>query len=315
MPVAPVRRGAAIRTDPGAPPWRQRKDLSLARCEAVARASRGGVLFGESAALVQGLWVRRQEPDVWLLTPTAPAVTTEALAPADDARRRGSGHPGRGVLLRRRRAVLSGDDVVAVGDVVVTGPMRTAVDCAFDLPARESITVLDSAMRLLVEPDRRRPRESQKRWRHVRSDLLRRVRSQRGRRGAVRARAVAQIASPFSESPGESVLRWQVAAFGLPAPAEQHRIEAEEIGRSFFLDLGWPDLGIAFEYDGRDKYGTTGTTWEEKERQDAIAAQGWRFHRFTSRHLADRVLLERDVLRAFPPEVRLAATRVPGLWR
>ena len=314
LPLTPVRRGAAFHPAPDAPTWQQRKDLSLARCEAVARASRGGVLFCESAALVQGLWVRRQEPDVWLLTPTAPAVTSEVLASVGGARRRGGGTPGRVVMLRRRRAALSGDDVVAVGDVVVTGPMRTAVDCAFDLPARESITVLDSAMRVLVQPDRRRPREAAGRWSDVRAELLDRVGAQRGRRGAVRARAVAAIASPLSESPGESVLRWQAAAYGLPAPVEQCRVEARSLGRSFFLDLGWPELRIAFEYDGRDKYGTTGTTWEEKERQDAVTAQGWRFHRFTSRHLADQELLERDVLRAFPPAVRLTASRVPALW-
>lgn len=198
--------------------------------------------------------------------------------------------------------------------IMVTDLMRTAVDCAFDLPACQSITIVDSAMRALVRPDRRDFTGSQQRWQEVRVRFLQAVEEQAGRKGAVRARAVARIASPFSESPGESVVRWQVEALWLPSAVLQQRVDIPSQGRSFFLDLAWPALRIAAEYDGRDKYAVTGTTWDEKVRQDLIQESGWAFKRFTAEHLRDAARLRQDVLSMFPPAITANARRRRGLW-
>ncbi|WP_316023011.1 hypothetical protein [Actinomyces sp. MRS3W] len=197
----------------------------------------------------------------------------------------------------------------------MTDLMRTAVDCAFDLPACRSITIIDSAMRALVRPDRRDLAGARQRWQQVRAQFLQAIAEQGPRKGAGRARAVAQIASPFSESPGESVVRWQVEAFGLPSPVLQQRVDISSQGRSFFLDLAWPALRIAAEYDGRDKYAVTGTTWDEKIRQDLIQESShWTFKRFTAEHLRDADRLGQDVLAMFPAVVIAEARRRRALW-
>lgn len=311
-----VMRGVSFMPRRDAPLWEQRLDLSLARAEAsLLRTPSALALSGEAAALVQGLWVRASEPDITVIVPRRSGHTKVALAEGTHVEqgRRTDVPWRRGAVLRRSVVPLEPDEVIERGGLRVTSPMRTGVDCAFDLPARESITILDSAMRVLVDPDRRRPEQAEQRWAGVRAELLSKVEAQRGRRGAVRARAVAAVASPFSESPGESLLRWQVLALGLPKPALQARVDDDERLRSYYLDLAWPELRLTLEYDGRGKYGALGDAWEEKERQDAIHAKGWTFRRFTSRHLADRRLLERDVLAAFPREVRVSARPVHAL--
>lgn len=315
MPVMP---GVAFFPRPEEPLWQQRLDVSLARCEGAWRRSpRAIALRAQSAALVQGLWLQDREPDVHVLVRSAPhpsavvlpqAVFTDPLS--------GARVPGRArVCLRRRRGTLPEEDLIVVGNVVTTSPMRTAIDCAFDMPARESLPIVDAAMRVLVEPDRSRPEQTQARWRQVRAELLRRVEAEGRRNGAVRARAVAAIASPYSESPGESVLRWQVHALGLPEPVLQHRVVVDETGRSYFLDLAWPALRIAFEYDGRAKYDALVSAWDEKRRQDEITgAGGWWFRRFTSEDLRVPGALERAVLSAFPLEVVRACRPVAALY-
>lgn len=301
--------------------WRQRHEVSLARCRGAWETRRSATaLTHESAALVHGLWVRDAEPDVWTAVPRRPSAPTIVL-PAMEFRRGRTprlaprGAAVRAVHLRRRRLQIPSEQLVMIQGIMVTDLMRTAVDCAFDLPACQSITIVDSAMRALVRPDRRDPAGSQHRWQEVRIRFLQAVEEQAGRKGAVRARAVARIASPFSESPGESVVRWQVEALGLPSATLQQRVDIPSQGRHFFLDLAWPALRIAAEYDGREKYTVTGTTWDEKVRQDLIQeSSGWTFKRFTAEHLRDAARLCQDVLSMFPPAVAANARRRRGLW-
>ncbi|RAX21415.1 hypothetical protein DRB07_11350 [Actinomyces sp. Z3] len=161
-----------------------------------------------------------------------------------------------------------------VNGLPVTTLLRTAVDCAFDLPARESITIVDSAMRALCRPDRFDPEQARARWERIRPRLLAAVEAEGPRRGAVRARAVVAMASPFSESPGESLTRRLVVALGLPSPELQHEVTLDAGRGQRFLDLAWPNLRLAIEFDGRSKYGVNNDVWEEKLRQDAIGAMG-----------------------------------------
>ncbi|MDO4899100.1 hypothetical protein [Actinomyces sp.] len=316
-----LMRGVYYRPSEATEVWQQKLEASLARCRGAWETRRSTIaLTHESAALLHGLWVRDPEPDVWTALPRRPSSTILAL-PGLQFRR---GYPPRPqeegtgrrfIRLRRRRLVIPDEQLVTIQGIVVTDLLRTAVDCAFDLPACRSITVVDSAMRALVRPDRREPAESRRRWREVRARLLQAVMDQGPRKGAVRARAVAQIASPFSESPGESVVRWQVEAFGLPSAVLQQRIDIPSQSRSFFLDMAWPALRIAAEYDGRGKYLVTGTTWDEKVRQDLIQeSSGWTFKRFTSEHLRDPARLGQDVLAMFPATVVAKARRRRALW-
>jgi len=55
---------------------------------------------------------------------------------------------------------------------------------------------------------------------------------------------------------------------------------------TYWVDLGYPQLRVAIEYDGRTKY--VGDAWfKEKRRHDAITEAGWRVIRVTAEDLRD----------------------------
>lgn len=314
LQVAP---GVALLPTPGQAVWAQQREVGLARCIAAVHSARSAVvLTHEAAALVHGMWLRRSETDIRIAVPTNPKRARQPLAPiafTDGELPRPSG-AGRAVSLRRRRSRLQADDVEVINGLPVTTLLRTAVDCAFDLPARESITVVDSAVRVLCRPDRLHPQRAKAKWERVRPQLLAAVEAEGPRRGAVRTRAVAAMASPFSESPGESLTRRLMVALGLPPPELQYEILLDADGGQRFLDLAWPDLRLAIEFDGRSKYSVNDDIWEEKLRQDAIGAMGWSFIRVTYADLNDEERLASRVMKHMPPSVTLHARRVPGLW-
>ena len=209
--LRPLMRGFAYRPDPSAPLWQQALSASLARCEGAWRSTpTATALCCLSAALVLGLWVGPTEPDVHLLMPARPGrscLTLPAVSFTDPR----SGHqlPGRAdVRLRKHNRGLEPRQLSVCDGLTVTSLLRTALDCAFDEPARVSLPVLDSAVRALVKPDRFSPQASAHTWKTVRRQLVEGVAAQGARRGARRARLVARLASPLSESYGESVLRW-----------------------------------------------------------------------------------------------------------
>lgn len=312
-----IAPGVQLRPTPGLPVWAQRREVALARCVAAVHCVPSAVaLTHEAAALVHGLWLWDGEPDVRVAVPATPGRTVRPLEPIvfHPERLPRESTSGRTCSIRKRRSSLGEREVTVVNGLPVSTLMRTAVDCAFDLPARESICVLDAAMRALCRPDRFRPEAAAARWRRARAELLAAVEAQGPRRGAVRARAVAAIASPYAESPGESALRRFVLALGLPAPALQRPVTPRGRMAEFFVDLAWPDLCLAVEFDGRAKYERNNDLWEEKRRQDLITALGWDFERVTWEDLRDEAALAGRLMTRFPDDVVRSASRVRGLW-
>ncbi|MCZ9290137.1 hypothetical protein [Corynebacterium evansiae] len=106
------------------------------------------------------------------------------------------------------------------------------------------------------------------------------------RHGAQHARTAARLITRFSESPRESQLKIRFWEHGLPAPFQQVNILNEggwTIGR---VDMFF-DVGLAVEYDGRDKYGDTAPAIErallkERQRENDIQARGITLLRVTA---------------------------------
>lgn len=106
------------------------------------------------------------------------------------------------------------------------------------------------------------------------------------RHGAQRARTAARLITRYSESPRESQLKIRFWEHGLPAPFQQVNILNEDgwtIGR---VDMFF-DVGLAVEYDGREKYGaTTDATkralLQERQRENDIQARGITLLRVTA---------------------------------
>ncbi|RRD30232.1 hypothetical protein EII10_03125 [Actinomyces bowdenii] len=289
------------------PMWAIRQQVSLARCAAALhRVPSARCLSHESAALIHGLWVPSQEPDLSVIVPSNPrhprTPMPAVLGGRDD------------VVLRRRILRLPDSQITTVSGLSVSSIPRTALDCALDLPARDAVCIVDSALRALAHPSARQRRESERRGRAVLTSLEAELDQSAGRAGTRRARAVLAIASPFSESPGESVLRWLVMAMGLPAPVPQIGIEVAAGSQIYFPDLAWPGLRVYLEFDGQLKYQSPQDLWREKKRRDELARLGWRCQHVTWSQLRDLPRMRSQILDLFPARVVRGLRPVRSLW-
>jgi hypothetical protein len=105
----------------------------------------------------------------------------------------------------------------------------------------------------------------------------------RHRRGAAAGRRALRFADGRSESAGESVTRAIIHQLRLPPPLLQVRIYSPNgtfLGR---VDLGYPELGVLFEFDGLVKYrkpfqpgqDATDVVVAEKLREERIRDMGY----------------------------------------
>ena len=205
------------------------------------------------------------------------------------------------------------DEVAVVSGLRVTTPLRTAMDCAFDLSVRESLPIIDSALRAVCQPDRRtRGATTPVPVAEARARLAQMVERQGPRRGVRRARAAVALADPLAESPGESVLRWAVAAAGLPDPVTQRPVAVD--GRTYFLDLGLEEFVFDWEFDGLGKTATPEDLRAEKRRELALRRIGWDVQRFEWRELFAPERLVRRMLGLVPVGAAAAARPRRDLW-
>ena len=161
-------------------------------------------------------------------------------------------------------ALLPGD-IVDVGDLPRTTPVRTAWDLANWLPARDAVPIIDQLLRTDA----------------VSEEALRDyVALRRGDRGWRLANHAVALADAGAQSPPESRLRVRLVEAGLPRPVTQYPIQ---LGR-FTLrpDLAWPKYRVGMEYDG---------VWHEgridadRQRMNALKAAGWDILHATKVHL------------------------------
>ena len=305
-----VGRGVYLPQPPrGAPPWKARRQLTLARCAAALRAVPSAIaLTHEAAAVVLGLASLRQEPGIRLATPASvsrrpyrfPALSVD-------------GRPAAVVGLTRSLIAPAPGEVAVVSGLRVTTPLRTAMDCAFDLSVRESLPIIDSALRAVCRPDRRtRGATTPVPVAEARAQLAQMVEHQGPRRGAHRARVAVALADPLAESPGESVLRWAVAAAGLPDPVTQRPVAVD--GRTYFLDLSLEEFVFDWEFDGLGKTATPEDLRAEKRRELALRRIGWDVQRFEWRELFAPERLARRMLGLVPVGAAAAARPRRDLW-
>ncbi|MDG4809047.1 hypothetical protein O7634_20050 [Micromonospora sp. WMMD1120] len=129
---------------------------------------------------------------------------------------------------------LAATDIALRQEIPLTTPTRTCWDLAQWLPTEEAVAIVDhlASHRLVAV-----------------SELRTESRSRVGNRGWRRLARVAELADAGAESTPESLLRVRIVLAGLPAPVTQFIVERD--GRFVArLDLAWPDLKVAVEYDG-----------------------------------------------------------------
>lgn len=240
----------------------------LAAAHAVVASARTPVAVSHlSAAMALGCWVYR---------PPREAHVTQS--------RQRKGHSGV-IPVRRHMSSLPVESLRLSEDVLVTAPARLVVDVARTEPFLRALPVADVVLALGV------PRE----------DLLLEVERLGSSRGVRSARAVVELATGRVHALGESVVRGHVILLGLPRP--RTLFEAETALGIKELDLAWPEIKVAVEFDGAVKL--AGPTGEEltralndaAAREAALVKLGWVILHLTWHDLLNVEELRRKLVR------------------
>lgn len=156
------------------------------------------------------------------------------------------------------------EQLINRGGVQIVGPARAVLDTARLQGLVAGVVAADAALRSGLT---------------TRAELSEVLGSMHGLRGVGRARLCYELASPLSESPGESWSAVVMHQHGVPEPERQHRFFDDD-GFAGRTDFWWPEWRVAGEFDGRVKYGRTNPSgrppedvlWDEKRREDRIRA-------------------------------------------
>ncbi|WP_245750325.1 DUF559 domain-containing protein [Nocardioides terrae] len=158
------------------------------------------------------------------------------------------------------RRTLLDRDVMRVGTVWVTTPLRTALDLGCNLRRRDAYAALNEFARL-----------------HgiTAEQLLGELPRLRGRRGVRQLRELILLINPLIESPRESWVYLELIDAGIPAPQAQVWVEKNGV-KAYRLDFAYPHHRICIEYDGFDDHLADPA---QKERDDKrrgwLRDQGW----------------------------------------
>ncbi|WP_245850123.1 hypothetical protein [Mycobacterium angelicum] len=165
-------------------------------------------------------------------------------------------HPPAGVIVRRER--LGADDVIEVGGLAVTNPVRTAFDIARHLPRDRAVTHLDAlsaASGLTAD------------------EIAPLIARHKGARGVRRCRDALSLMDGGAQSPKESWLRLVLIDAGLPRPATQIKISDGTLVA--YLDMGWEGPKVALEYDGDHHRSDRRQYVKDIRRGEMIEGLGW----------------------------------------
>jgi hypothetical protein len=155
-------------------------------------------------------------------------------------------------------------DAARVGGIRLTSPARTFVDCAKTVAGAELGPAVDDALRrgLVKLADLRRCHE--------------RVDTGPGRRPTLAMREVLLERRP-GHAPGDSRREADIvrllARTDLPAPVLGHRVSVGR--RTYKLDIAWPEVKRAIEFDGWDTHRTFTAFHGDRQRTRRIVAAGW----------------------------------------
>jgi very-short-patch-repair endonuclease len=170
--------------------------------------------------------------------------------------------------------------------IPTTPPARTLLDLGAVVPLGRVHLALDDARRRRLVT-----------WDDLLATLV--AHARRGRGGVAKLRAIldehfGEVA--VTDSGFERLVVARLVQAGLPTPMLQHEVVVD--GRTFRLDLAYPDRRVAIELDGsvhlrRD-------VWEaDHARQNALVLAGWVVLRFTWRDYLERApFLVAEVRRA-----------------
>ncbi|MCX2932227.1 hypothetical protein ORI20_18290 [Mycobacterium sp. CVI_P3] len=171
----------------------------------------------------------------------------------------------RGIVTRRE--TLLAEEITSRSCLPVTTVARTAFDLARRGTRRSGIADLDALANATRFPV---------------SDVRTLADAHPHLRGVRRLSSVLDAVDAGAQSPRETYLRLDLVDAGFPRPQTQIPV-ARPNGRWYYLDMGWPEIRVAVEYDGEHHRTSRRTYAVDVERQDYLISIGW----ITVRVLAD----------------------------
>lgn len=126
----------------------------------------------------------------------------------------------------------------------------------------------------------------------LRSAITQRLATRRDRRGITKAHALADLATGKVDSPPESMFLLLIGEAGFPLPEVQYKIYTVGGQLLYVLDMAWPTVRIALEYDGYAAHEDRES--RDSERDERMAGRGWITIRATAADLRypDRIIDE-----------------------
>jgi Protein of unknown function (DUF559) len=130
-----------------------------------------------------------------------------------------------------------------------------------------------------------------------RSAVVQRLQQRPDPRGTVRGASLWELASPYVESVPESWVRMLVIERGFPLPEVNFSLLSPAGRELYRLDLAWPNLRIALEYDGHAVH--AGREQQDADREDDLRRRGWIVIRARAADLVDPTRLLAELRAAF----------------
>ncbi len=188
-------------------------------------------------------------------------------------------------------ASLDAQDVVqrfipGIGLVKFTALARTGLQCAMTATLEQSVIIGDSALHTGLNLH----------------DLEKLQASFHGCRGIKRTRQVINSLNALSESAGETRTRLILAE--LPIEQPELQVTLQTSSGTYRVNFAWQDIRLILEFDGDTKYfdhaqTTEQVLLEERERENALIEDGWRFIRIKWKHLNNPEQLRDRIMKAY----------------
>ena len=161
-------------------------------------------------------------------------------------------------------------DLMEIGGISVTTPLRTALDLGrLQRTPDMRLHGMDTMLGL---------------GEFTHDELLEQVPRFNRRRGVVGLRDLAPLADGGAQSFGETALRLRWYGAGLPRPRTQVPVLVD--GRVYFLDMGLEEAGIAAEYDGDAWHSTPAQREHDAVRRAHLTdVAGWSVEVFRKEHV------------------------------
>jgi uncharacterized protein DUF559 len=232
-------------------PWRgviitkdRSLDLPTRAAGALLAIDARGVLSGPTAAALHGCSAADDCPDVHVTVPyESRCVRRPGLVVHNDRFEECD------VVTRMGLRVFVLDLVIA--ELLCTASRRLALAC------------MDQALAALPEQRRRA----------FRDEVGHRLATRDDRRGTRRGGMLLDLATGKADSPPESWLRLLVVDARFPVPEAQFEVRGLDGELIYLLDMAWPELRIALEYDGYEAH--EGRAEADELRDRRLAGRGW----------------------------------------